>query len=130
MDTGWFTLCGWQANTASGAYMTSSLFVGLATVANPEYTPAPWHLVLGAWATITIAVLINTRGGLLLPRFEATMLMLHIFGLFAIIIPLATLAPKRNNDFVFKQFENLGEYPSQGLSFMVGILGMIWTYVE
>lgn len=58
------------------------------------------------------------------------MLMLHIFGVFAILIPLAVLAPKRDNDFVFEQFENLGEYPSQGLSFMVGIVGMLWTYVE
>ena len=104
--------------------------MGLATVANPGFTPQPWHLVLGAWATIAIAMLINTRGGLLLPRFEATMLMLHIFGVFAVIIPLATLAPKQDNDFVFKQFENIGEYPTQGLSFMAGLLGMIWTYVE
>ena len=110
--------------------MTSSLFMGLASVANPEFSPEPWHLVLGAWATIMIAVLINARGGLLLPRFEAAMLMLHIFGSFAVIIPLATLAPKRDNEFVFKQFENIGEYPSQGLSFMAGMLGTIWTYVE
>ena len=102
----------------------------MASVANPEYTPASWHLVLGAWATVAIAMLINVRGGLLLPRFEATMLMLHICGLFAITIPLAVLSPKRDNYFVFKQFENNGEYPSQGLSFMVGIIGMLWTYVD
>ena len=74
------------------------------------------------------AVFVNLRGGTALPRFEATMLLLHIFGFFAVLIPLVTLGPKRDASFVFQDFENIGEFPTQGLSFLVGILGMLWTF--
>ncbi|KAL8823379.1 MAG: hypothetical protein Q9191_005907 [Dirinaria sp. TL-2023a] len=95
---------------------------------NPNYAPKPYHLVLMSWAVVAFAVLINTRGGLLLPRFEATMLLLHIFGFFAVVIPLVTLAPHQSTAEVFATFSNGGEWQTQGLSFMIGILGMLWTF--
>ena len=95
---------------------------------NPDYSPHPYHLVLISWAVLAFSVLINTRGGLLLPRFEAAMLLLHVFGFFAVVIPLVTLAPHQSTADVFEKFSNGGEWQSQGLSFMIGILGMLWTF--
>ena len=121
-------MCGWQANTASGAVLSAALIEGMATIANPGYTPQPWHLVLISWAVTAFAVFVNLRGGTALPRFEATMLLLHIFGFFAVLITLVTLSPKRDASFVFHDFENTGGFATQGLSFMVGTLGMLWTF--
>ena len=64
----------------------------------------------------------------MLPRFEASMLLLHIFGFFAVLLTLVALAPKRDASFVFENFLNIGGFPTEGLSFMVGILGMLWTF--
>jgi hypothetical protein len=50
--------------------------------------------------------------------------------LLVIIIPLSTIEPKRDTDYVFKQLNDLGGYPSQSFSFMVGILDILWTYVS
>ena len=117
-------MCGWQATAASGAYNAASVIEGMAVVANPNYTPQPWHLVLITWAVTAFAVCVNVRGGTVLPKFEASMLLLHVFGYIAVMIILLTLAPKRDASFVFNNFINTGDFPTQGLSFMVGIVGM------
>jgi choline transport protein len=58
---------------------------------------------------------------------EGTILVLHIVGFFAILIPLWVLAPTNSSKEVFTQFQNLGGWSSQGLSFMVGLLSPIYT---
>ena len=100
----------------------------MVVLGHPNYEPRRFHLVLITWAVVAFAVFVNTRGGLFLPRFEATMLILHIFGFFAVLIPLLTLAPRRSTAEVFETFSNGGAWPTQGLSFMIGILGMLWTF--
>ena len=97
-------------------------------LANPTYNPRPYHLVLISWGVIAFCVLVNTRGGVVLPRFEATMLLLHVFGFFAVLIPLVTLTRHQRASDVFEQFSNGGLWQTEGLSFMIGILGMLWTF--
>ena len=58
---------------------------------------------------------------------EGSILVLHIVGFFAIIIPLWVLAPRNSAKMVFTEFQNLGGWSSQGLSFMVGLLSPIYT---
>ena len=100
----------------------------MVVLGNQSYSPKPYHLVLISWAVVAFAVLVNTRGGVILPRFEAVMLLLHVFGFFAVLIPLLTLAPHRPAADVFGKFSNGGAWQSQGLSFMIGMLGMLWTF--
>ena len=45
-------------------------------------------------AVATFAVFFNTVGAKHLPLFESMILFLHIFGFFAVLIPLWVLAPK------------------------------------
>lgn len=117
------TICGWQATTASVAYVAGSLIQDMITAANAAYTSQTWHLVLLTWAVIALAALANVRGGTWLPRLEASFLLLHIFGFLAIIITLLTLSPKRNDYFVFSTFLNGGNFPTQSLSTAVGFSG-------
>lgn len=64
----------------------------------------------------------------MLPRFEGFILVLHIIGFFAILIPLVTMADHGNANEVFTDFLNLGGFPSQGLSFFVGMVGCIFAF--
>jgi choline transport protein len=53
---------------------------------------------------------------------EAILLLIHIAGFFAILIPLWTLAPRANAKDVFTTFNNGGGWNSEGTSALVGIL--------
>jgi len=49
-------------------------------------------------------------------------LILHILGFFAIIIPLWIMAPRAKADVVLLEFTNYGGWSSTGLSSMIGLL--------
>jgi choline transport protein len=49
-------------------------------------------------------------------------LMLHILGFFAIIIPLWVMAPRGRAEVVLLEFVNFGGWPTTGLSSMIGLL--------
>jgi amino acid transporter len=80
------------------------------------------------WACLLIALTINLAGGKLLPRLEQGILVLHVLGCLAIIIPMVCLADYRSNQEVFLQFNNGGEFPTQGLSWFVGISGCAFSF--
>lgn len=50
------------------------------------------------------------------------LLVLHILGLFAIIIPLWAMAPRGRAEVVLLEFTNFGGWSSTGLSAMIGLL--------
>ena len=129
LNAGWLTLCGWQASVASGAYISGTLIQGLITLNNANYNPKPWHGTLLFWAVYAFAVAINTLGRYVLPRFESLILVLHVLGFFAILLPMTILGPRVSTEQVFTLFLNEGNWPTQGLSFMIGILGAVFAFV-
>ena len=60
---------------------------------------------------------------------EALILILHIVGLFAIIIPLWVMAPRASAKDVFTQFNNDGGWNSLGSSTLVGFSGTITAMI-
>ena len=80
------------------------------------------------WAVILFGVSVNTVIGSWLPKFEGLILILHIFGFFAIILPLVILGPHAQPSQVFKTFINGGKWPTDGLSFFVGLLGNVFAF--
>ena len=128
--TGWLTVCGWQGNTAVTAYSSSRQILGMVTLSMPNYQYQPWHQVLTAMAVVSFSIMINTRGGFVLPRFEASMLCLHILGFFAVLIPLAVISPKMSAQDVFEKFLNNGSEPTYGISWMIGTLGTLLVFVS
>ena len=127
--TGWLTVGGWQAAVASGGFLTGTLIQGLIALTVPSYNPKSWHGTLLFWAVIFFAVFINTIVSSLLPKFEGLILILHIIGFFAILIPLVYLGPHGSADEVFTTFLNGGGWPTQGLSFFVGLIGNVFAFV-
>ncbi|CAI6332617.1 unnamed protein product [Periconia digitata] len=126
---GWLTLAGWQASVASAAFLTGSLIQGLLVLTKPDYAPENWHTTLLYWAVISFCLFINVAAGWLLPKFEGSLLILHIMGFFGVLIPLLILGPKGSAKDVFTTWNNGGEWGSQGLSFCVGIMGSVFAFV-
>lgn len=128
-SAGWLSLAGWQASVGSGAYLTGTMVQGLLALTQPSYVPQNWHGTLLYWAVMLFCVTINIAAGWLLPKFEGALLILHIVGFFGIMIPLLTLGPKGDTQFVFTTFFNLGEWRTQGLSFCIGMMGNVFAFV-
>ena len=101
---------------------------GLIVLTDPTYNPQPWHSVMLYWAVILFGVSVNTVIGSWLPKFEGLILILHIFGFFAIMLPLVILGPHAQPSEVFKTFINGGNWPTNGLSFFVGLLGNVFAF--
>lgn len=127
--TGWITVCGWQGFVASGGYLTGTMIQGLIALTVPSYVPKGWQGTLLYWATIAFAVFINTIVGSLLPKFEGFILILHILGFFAILIPLVILGPHDTASDVFTTWLNEGGWSTQTLSFFVGLLGNVFAFL-
>ena len=126
--SGWLTVWGWQASLASVYFLAAAQIQGLITLTRSSYTPHPWHTVLLFWASMVFTVFMNTIVGKILPRFEASILIIHLLGFFAILLPLALLGSHQSAEEVFKTFLNTGDWPTQGLSFMIGLIGSVYTF--
>ncbi|KAJ3496009.1 hypothetical protein NLG97_g2979 [Lecanicillium saksenae] len=126
--TGWITVAGWQGTAASGAYLAGSMMQGLVSFTMPEYHGATWQGTLIVWGVVLVAVFINTVVSSALPKIEGMILILHIVGFFGVIITLATFGSKESATVVFTTFRNEGDWPTQGLSFFVGLLGLIYSF--
>ncbi len=98
---------------------------GLITLCVPTYEAKPWQGTLIVIGVACLAVFFNTFLAKKLPFVEGMMLMLHIVGLFAIMIPLLVLAPRNNATAVFTEFTNNGGWPTKGVSFMVGLNAIV-----
>lgn len=122
------TILAWIATTATGSFLGSSQIQGL-VILNYGLTFAPYQLMLLTWAVILICVFFNTIVSIQLPRVEGTFLVLHVLGFFAILIPLVYYSPHAQASDVFNTVINAGGWPTQGLSFMVGILGFAFAFV-
>ena len=84
----WIVICGWMAILAGGGYICGTQIEAVIQLNNPDYVPQRWEGTLLFWAAIVFAVLINTVFGKLLPPIEALMLVIHVLGFFAVLVPL------------------------------------------
>jgi choline transport protein len=102
---------------------------GLLILNNPHYEPQRYHGTLFAWAVIAGSVFVNTVVAGLLPLLEGIILFVHVLGFIAIIIALLYLSPHGSADDVFFRSLNEGRWPTQGLSYCVGFIGNVATFV-
>ena len=96
---------------------------------SPTYNPKNWHGTLFAWAVVICSLGINTLVSSVLAKIEVMILILHIVGFVAILIPLVYLAPHSSPQQVFTVFMNAGGWPTQGLSFFVGLVGLVFAFL-
>ncbi|KAF7508236.1 hypothetical protein GJ744_009533 [Endocarpon pusillum] len=125
--TGWLAFLGWQTGVCATSFLVGTSLQGLIALCVPTYEAQPWHGTTIVIGVVCFTVIFNTFLAKKLPFVEGIMLMLHIIGLFAIIIPLLVLAPSENAKTVFTEFTNNGGWPTNGLSFMVGLNPIVVT---
>lgn len=119
---GWLCVLGWQTGSAASAFLAGTELQALIFLNHQgDYTYQAWHGTLLVIAIATLCGVFNTLLARKLPLVEGTVLILHILGFFAIIIPLWILAPRSSAKAVFTTF-NKGGWSSTGLSCLVGIL--------
>lgn len=128
---GWLCVLGWQTGAASQAFLAGTEVQSLVVLNYPDYDPQPWHGTLIVIAMAAFCGMFNTLLARKLPLVEGTVLILHILGFFAIIVPLVVLSPTRSTaKDVFFTF-NSGNYDPSGnrpwsstaVACLVGILG-------
>ena len=64
------------------------MVLALSALNHPSYTPALWQGTMVYWGVMAVAILVNTYTSKILPKLESLILVLHIMGFFAILIPL------------------------------------------
>jgi amino acid transporter len=102
---------------------------GLISLNNADYVFKNWHGTLLVIAITAFCIIFNTFLAKKLPMVEGIVLIVHLLGFFAVLIPLWVLAPRNSAKVVFTEFLNLGGWSSTGLAFMVGLLSPIYTLI-
>jgi len=121
------------------------MILALAQLKHPGYSQALWQETLVYWGVMAVAILINTYTSKILPKLESFILVLHIMGFFATLIPLVyvsgrhSLMPnsaitcrqmahtKVSAHDVFTVFHNGGGWPTTGISVFVGLFGSVFA---
>lgn len=115
------TVICWQAATVTSFFLCGGFVQGVAILRYPDYNPQPYQGVLISYASIGLALFINTVLARFLPKIESFILLVHIFGFFAVVILVTYFGPHAPATDVFASFQNGGQWPTQGLSFFIGL---------
>ncbi|KAJ5554290.1 hypothetical protein N7513_004249 [Penicillium frequentans] len=126
---GWLTSLAWIATVATETIFLGTMIEGLVTLNNPEFAQQRWQNTLLAWASVAATFFINVVIPNVLPRFEIVILILHLAGFIGITATLLAMSPKKSAHFVFHTTLNEGGWPTQGLSYCVGFIGNVATFV-
>jgi amino acid transporter len=121
IPTGYLCATGWQCSISSTSFLAGTIIQGLLVLNIESYNYQRWHGTLLVIAIAAFAIVFNTFLAKRLPLVEGFLLIIHIVGLFAIIIPLWVLAPRNSAKAVFTQFANTGGWSSTGVSVLVGM---------
>ena len=103
--------------------MVGTIIQGLVALNDETYGFQAWHGTLLTIAIISLSIFWNISLAGKLPLTEGVAVIVHICGLFAVIIPLWCLAPLADGS-ALTTFWNLGGWDTVGPSCMVGIVGL------
>ena len=109
--------------------MAGTLIRGLITFNNPGYLGEPWHDTLFTIAIVLLAALVNIFLTKHLPWLEGLILVLHVLGFIAIVVPLWVLAPKNSAKKVFTEFNDGGDWGSIGTACIIGQITCITSFM-
>lgn len=126
---GWLTSLAWIATIATECLFAGTIIQGILVLNYPTYEPKLWQGALLTWVVILTNVLINIFIPGFLPRIEIGIMGLHLAGFVAILVTLLTTADIGTARSVWLTALNEGGWPTQGLSYCVGFLGNVATFV-
>lgn len=126
---GWLTSLAWIATVATEFIFAGTIIQGLIILNRPNYDAQRYQGTLLTWATVGVAIIINVVVPGVLPKFEVSTVIFHTVGFIAIIAVLWKYSEIGSAHEVFATSQNHGGWPTQGLSYCVGFLGNVATFV-
>ncbi|KAF2121706.1 amino acid/polyamine transporter I [Lophiotrema nucula] len=126
---GWLGVLGWQTATATVSYLAGNQVQGLVKLNYPSYEAKAWQGTLLIWAILAICLLFNTFFSKRLPLIEGVIVILHVAGFFAVLIPLWVMADRAPAKDVFGLFQDQMEWGSVPLAVMIGLTGAGSSFV-
>jgi choline transport protein len=121
---------GWQVYLAGICFMVGSVIQGLIVLNNLDtYIYQSWHGTLLTIAVILFVVAFNTVFAVRLPMIEGMLLVVHVAGLFAIIIPLWVMAPRGNVRDTILTFTTTAGWDNVGLASLIGVVNPIGVLI-
>ncbi|OQO05365.1 hypothetical protein B0A48_09133 [Cryoendolithus antarcticus] len=127
---GWLTSLAWTATVATETLFAGTIIQGIMVLDYLGYDNKAWEGTLLTWAVIAGCIFVNVIIPAWLPRFEVFILVFHIAGFIAILVTLLVMTPELGtNASVWQTSLNEGGWPTQGLSYCVGFLGNVATFV-
>jgi amino acid transporter len=91
----------------------------------PDYSFEAWHGTLLVFAVSAFNVVFNTFLAKKLPLIEGIVLVVHIFGFFAILVTLWVMGPKGDPYTTFTTFNDYGMWNSYGLATLSGLVAVV-----
>lgn len=127
---GWLTSTAWIATVAIETIFAGTILQGLVILDYSDYVPKDYQGMLMAWAVVATGILVNAFTPGLLPKFEIFIIVFHLAGFVAVVATLWATSPvKSTSAFVWTTSLNEGGWQTQGLSYCVGFLGNVATFV-
>ena len=120
-SAGWLGVLGWQTLVTSIAFQAGTEIQGLFVLNIESYVAQRWHGTLLVILVILFSAVFNTWLATRLHLVEGTILVVHIFGFFCILVPLWVLSPRTPSSVVWTQFHD-GGWNNTGLSTLVGLI--------
>lgn len=126
---GWLTSLAWIATVATESLFAGTIIQGLLILRYPDYDSHRWQGTLLTWLVIAVNISINVAIPGIIPKFELFWMALHLGAYVAIMASLLSTADIGSAHSVFLTSLNEGGWSTQGLSYCVGFLGNVATFV-
>jgi choline transport protein len=88
-----------------------------------------WHGTMLIWAILALCLVFNTFFSQQLPWVEGVIVVLHIAGFFAIIIPLWVMSDRSAASGVFTSFQDNMMWKNVPLAVIIGLTGASGTFI-
>lgn len=126
---GWITVFAWQAVATSVVFIAATQIQGVIILNHDEYVPHGWHGTLLMWAVLVVLIIGNVWAFRFMPMIELMCGVLHVALYVIILVTLVSLAPISSTKLVFTDFNNGGGWASDGVSWSVGLLTVVYCFV-
>ena len=128
-EKGSICIIAWTAAPTAAIYLAASVLQSTIAMNIPSYAPEGWQVTLMMWAVFALCTVLNTWLGIILPVIEVLILLVHVLGFFAVLIPLVYLGPKASAKSVFTTSFDYGGWNDLTLATFVGLKGTVAAFV-
>ena len=105
------------------SFSAGTIIQALIALNDETYVPQQWHGTLLVIAAVALAIGVNILVSKHMPVVQSVLLILHVAGVLAVIVPLLVMAPRKNSArTAFVELANGGGWLSNGSAMMIGLL--------